>query len=474
MIFVVYLYFVSVCILGIYGVHRSCLLWTARRSKFINQELSNNLDAKVCVQIPLYNEPYVAGRVIDAVANFEYKNLEIQVLDDSNDETIEIVNSRVAYWQDQGINISAIRRPERKHYKAGALSYGLNLTDAEFVAVFDADFVPSPDFLNKTLPHFSDKVAFVQTRWGHLNRNSNILTRAQAILIDGHFVIEHVARYLKAFFNFNGTAGIWRKSAILDAGGWQGDTITEDLDLSYRARLAGYRAVFLKDVVCLSELPETLSAFKSQQYRWMKGSAQVFKKLIRRILTSNLSFTDKVEAFFHLSGNFCYILMLVTALLLVPVSLYRSTHTFAVSPVFELLLFFFTMVSLCWFYISSQTLQNRKLPLLDILVAVILGVGMGAHCAMASLAGIFGEVGEFVRTPKTGVVGSANFKQIFSSQVALIWKHHFKELLLALYLSFGLVKVLFNKGYLTSPFIVLIISGYLMIVVLGTFSRKQA
>lgn len=422
----------------------------------------------VCIQLPVYNEPKVIDRLISAVLKIEYPKdkLEIQVLDDSSDETSSIIDKRVENI-DSSINIEVVRREKREGYKAGALSYGLNKTEAELIAIFDADFIPDKDFLHNTVAYFNDeKLAFVQTRWGFVNRARSLLTKAQSLLIDAHFVIEHTARHGFSFFNFNGTAGVWRKEAIKSAGGWQGDTITEDLDLSYRALLNGYKAIYLKDIVCDSELPEDIEAFKSQQYRWMKGSAQVFKKLIKPILKSDLPFNYKLEAFFHLSANFCYPLMLITGLLSIPASILRSNINFTVGLWFEFLLFFATLGSMIVFYYYSQSLQGRKVSAKDILLAIALGVGIGAHCARASLAGVFSSVGEFVRTPKSGTSDKASevkecvsYREGFSNL-----KSHKKEVIIATYLCFGVLYLLLNKYLLSVPFAMLIVAGYVLVL----------
>ena len=476
-----YVYFISVLLLTVYGLHRTSMLLRLKLNPY-RQPKCPKIDQlpTVCVQIPLYNEPDVAARIINAVSKFDYPNqlFEIQVLDDSTDETVGIVNSEVEKLTKDGVNVEVIRRKVRENYKAGALANGLKQTKAEFIAIFDADFIPSKDFLTKTVPYFIDpKVAFVQTRWEHLNRDYNLLTRAQALLIDGHFIIEHASRFCSSFFNFNGTAGIWRKSAIDNAGGWQGDTITEDLDLSYRARLSGYKAIYLRDVLCLSELPETIVAFKSQQFRWMKGSAQVFKKLIKSILRSKLKKIDKIEAFFHLSANFCYVLMFIAGLLLVPVAAYRSKIYFSIGAWFELFVFFSTFVSLCIFYIFSQTQQGRKVNVLELVSAICLGIGMSAHCSCASISGLRSAVGEFVRTPKTGSLGMQKdmkkswFKFDCIKNLVFL-KHHKKELIISLYFMIALYYVVCCVSLMTAPFVMLILSGYTLILIFALNSNS--
>jgi len=276
----------------------------------------------VTIQLPIYNEMYVADRLIDAVCQIDYPRelLEIQVLDDSTDETQSVAEQAVRRNAARGVDITFIHRTDRSGYKAGALEAALKVAKGEFVAIFDADFIPTPDFLTRTVPFFTDpKVAMVQARWGHINQDYSLLTKIQSILLDGHFVLEHGARNRAGlFFNFNGTAGIWRRTAITDAGGWQHDTLTEDLDLSYRAQLRGWRFVFLPDLIAPAEVPVEMNSFKSQQHRWAKGSIQTCLKLLPRILQSDQPFKVKAEAFFHLSANFNYPLMCVLSVLIAP------------------------------------------------------------------------------------------------------------------------------------------------------------
>lgn len=462
----VFLYFISVGILCLYGAHRSAMVWQLLRTPYRDPQLPTQTRfPRVCVQVPLYNEARVAERVIQAVARLSYPReaLEIQILDDSTDETQTIVDDIVIALQQSNIPVRVIRRTNRSEFKAGALKRGMALSTAEFFAVFDADFIPPKDFLLKTVPYFEDsQTAFVQTRWGYSNRNESFLTRAQAILIDGHFLIEHAARAQKAYFNFNGTAGIWRRAAIEAAGGWQGDTITEDLDLSYRAFLNGWNAVYLRDLVCVSELPGSISAFKSQQYRWMKGAAQVARKLLPRILCSPWTVRQKLEAYFHLTAHFCYVLMVVTAVLLVPVALVRMDFFVFIGFWFELAIFFLTLCSLCIFYCYSQFVQERKIIVRDILSAVVLGTGIAAHCARASLAGLCMRTGEFVRTPKSGAydtIGPILSQPVPERDYRSLLKHK-KEVVMSVYLTLSIVYLSSKTLWLTIPFVLLILSGY--------------
>ena len=318
------LYFFVLLILAVYGWHRYYLVYIYMKHKHEQPVPKATFDdlPVVTIQLPLYNEMYVVDRLIDAVCQIEYprEKLEIQVLDDSTDETRQITELAVRRHALQGADIKYLHREDRTGYKAGALDEGLKVCRGEYVAIFDADFIPKPDFLMRSVHYFTDpKVALVQARWGHINEDYSLLTKIQAVLLDAHFVLEHGSRNRGGcFFNFNGTAGIWRKEAIADGGGWQHDTLTEDLDLSYRTQLKGWQFVFVQDHGAPAELPVEMNAFKSQQHRWAKGSIQTFMKLMPRILQSDQPFKIKAEAFFHLSANFNYPLMVVLSVLMGP------------------------------------------------------------------------------------------------------------------------------------------------------------
>ena len=292
-----------------------------RRQKTLEGQVGPDFDwPTVTVQLPLFNERYVVERLIDAVAALDYpaQKLEIQVLDDSTDDSIELSRERVSYYQQRGLDIKLVRRPVREGFKAGALAYGLARAKGEFVAIFDADFLPAPDFLRQTIPHFRNpKVGIVQTRWTHLNRDFSLLTKLQAFGLDAHFFIEQGGRNAAGFFmNFNGTAGVWRTKTIQDAGGWSSNTLTEDLDLSYRAQLNGWTFVYREDIGSPAELPVAMSALKSQQYRWMKGAAECARNLIVRVLWSpNVPGVRKLHAFFHLFSSSTFLLVFLLAVL---------------------------------------------------------------------------------------------------------------------------------------------------------------
>lgn len=371
----------------------------------------------VLVQLPLFNERYVAERLLRAVARLDYPKeaLRIQVLDDSTDETRWLVRRVVAELAQSGVPISVVSRVDRRGYKAGALGHGLAAApDAELVAIFDADFVPASDFLRRTVPHLvaDPSLGLVQARWGHLNRDTSWLTRAQAVFLDGHFGVEHPGRArCGMFFNFNGTAGVWRRRAIDDAGGWSSDTITEDLDLSYRAQLAGWRFAFVSDVEVPAELPEAPSAFRSQQARWVRGSIETARKHLPRIVRQpGLRLSQRVDAFVHLTNNFAYLFMAALAVLLPVAVVIRDRAGWRVyggQPLLsglDLLTLGLGTAAMLVFYAVGLArtggLGVRRVP--DVLFALCLGAGMSLANAKEVLRGLRSRESEFVRTPKFG------------------------------------------------------------------------
>ena len=353
-------YFFVLIVLAIYGWHRYYLVYLYMRNKGNEPKADRPLDPApvVTIQLPLYNEMYVADRLIEAVCAIEYPRelVEIQVLDDSVDETRSIAELAVRRFAADGVDIKYYHRSDRVGFKAGALEAGLKVARGEFVGIFDADFIPSADFLTALMPHFRDpKVGMVQARWGHINQDYSLLTKIQAILLDGHFVLEHGGRNRSGrFFNFNGTAGVWRRSAIDDAGGWQHDTLTEDLDLSYRAQLRGWRFVFLSDLIAPAEVPVEMNAFKSQQHRWAKGSIQTCRKLLPRLLRAKLPLAVKAEAFFHLTANFNYPFMCVMSILMFPAMVIRYNMGWYEMLLIDVPLFFAATASVANFYMVCQ------------------------------------------------------------------------------------------------------------------------
>jgi cellulose synthase/poly-beta-1,6-N-acetylglucosamine synthase-like glycosyltransferase len=430
----------------------------------------------VTIQLPLYNEMYVAERLIEAVCKLDYpkEKLEIQVLDDSTDETVEIVAKKISFLKTEGMDIVHIRRHSREGYKAGALAYGLKQSKGDFVAIFDADFLPPSDFLKRTLPVFSDdKVGMVQTRWGHVNANYSLFTRLQALFLDGHFLLEHTARYKSgAFFNFNGTAGIWRKKTIEDAGGWSARTLTEDLDLSYRAQLAGWKFVYLPDFVCPAELPVDIHSFRSQQRRWTKGAIQVSRHLLPDIWKANIPFHTKFESTLHLTANIGYLLTVFVAVMLLPSLLFRH-HWFGMGlSILEVLAFASTTLSIGFFYAVAQKELHLdwRWRLKDIPVLMSFGIGMCVNNAAAVLEGLREHESEFVRTPKFNITTRADggIKRNYLKRSPLSWGI---QGLFAGYAGLTFLIAIYIGDWVALPFIALFVGGFSYVAGLSYLHR---
>jgi cellulose synthase/poly-beta-1,6-N-acetylglucosamine synthase-like glycosyltransferase len=461
-------YFFVLIILAVYGWHRYYLVYLYMSNRDKEPKDGPSLDPLpvVTIQLPLYNEMYVADRLIDAVCAIEYPRelLEIQVLDDSTDETRGIADAAVRRWSAQGVDIKYIHRRNRTGYKAGALEEGLKVARGEFVGIFDADFIPTADFLIRLMPHFTDpKVGMVQARWGHINADYSLLTKIQAILLDGHFILEHGGRHRGGrFFNFNGTAGVWRRSAIDDAGGWQHDTLTEDLDLSYRAQLRGWQFVFVPGLIAPAEVPVEMNAFKSQQHRWAKGSIQTCRKLLPRILRSDLPFGVKAEAFFHLTANFNYILMCILSVLMFPSMVIRYNMGWYEMLLIDIPLFFAATFSFCNFYTVCQreihTDWRARIKYVPFLMSV--GIGLSVNNTRAVVEALFNKQSEFARTPKYRIEADADewvgkrYRQSVAVQPLV-------ELALGLYFTATVFYALANQIYGTLPFLVLFQVGFL-------------
>ena len=420
---------------------------------------------RVTVQLPLYNEQNVVERVIDAAAALNYPPdlLHIQVLDDSTDPTVALAAARVAHHAARGLRISHVRRPGREGYKAGALRYGMAETDGEFIAIFDADFVPEPDFLRRTIPHFypDENVGVVQTRWGHLNRDESLLTRLQAFGLDAHFLIEQVGRTQAGYFiNFNGTGGVWRRTCIADAGGWHSDTLTEDLDLSYRAQLRGWRFVYRPEIVAPAELPAAMDALKSQQFRWTKGAAETARKHLGAVWRSAQPLATKLHASFHLLNSSVYVVILFMALLSVPLVFVRAQyHEFR--PVFRLAsVFLLGFVPLVYYYYTAWRLarpagQTGRYPAFFLLFLSV-SMGLSLHNARAVALGWLGRRTPFVRTPKAGLAGTAQ-RRYRTGGVGLLVV---LEGLLAGYFAFGLGAGLYFGDAGLLPFHAMLTAGF--------------
>ena len=467
--FVLATYFFVLVILAVYGWHRYYLVYLYMKHKDEHPVPAGQFEAlpSVTIQLPLYNEMYVVDRLVDAVCLIEYPRelLEIQVLDDSTDETQEIAELAVRRHAAQGVDIKYLHRADRSGYKAGALEAGLRVAKGQFIAIFDADFIPQRDFLTRTIQYFTNpKIAMVQTRWGHVNEDYSLLTKIQAILLDAHFVLEHGSRNRGGcFFNFNGTAGIWRREAIGDAGGWQHDTLTEDLDLSYRAQLRGWEFVFLADHVAPAELPVEMNAFKSQQHRWAKGSIQTFLKLMPIILRSNCSTKVKAEAFFHLSANFNYPLMCVLSVLMAPSMIIRYNMGFYEMLLIDIPLFIAATASVGNFYMVCQRelypdTWTERLKYLPYVMSI--GIGLAVNNTKAVFEALFHKPSEFARTPKYRIEGGSDdwigkkYRQSVAVQPMI-------EFALGLYFTATLFYALANGIYGTVPFLMLFQVGFL-------------
>jgi cellulose synthase/poly-beta-1,6-N-acetylglucosamine synthase-like glycosyltransferase len=397
--------------LSAYGIHRYVIiyLFLKNRKRAVVPAGHFQQLPKVTMQLPIFNEVYVVERLLKSVSEIDYPRdlLQIQVLDDSTDDTRELTASCVENLQSRGFNVELIHRVDRTGFKAGALETGLASAQSDFVCILDADFVPQPDLLRKTIHFFTDpKVGMIQTRWGHLNRGYSLLTRVQAMFLDGHLLLEQTARSRSGrFFNFNGTAGLWRRSCITEAGGWQHDTLTEDLDLSYRAQLAGWKFIFLSDVITPAELPVDMNGFKSQQHRWTKGSIQTCKKLLPTIWRSPLPLTIKIEATAHLTSNFAYLLLACLCVLLHPSSGGPQAGWVRMLLI-DVPIFLTASVSVAVFYVCAQRELHPRTWMKEILLLpclLALGVGLSLNNARAVLEAVFNHKSDFARTPKYGI-----------------------------------------------------------------------
>ena len=450
-------------VLCTYGAHRANLVyqcWLHRRRIQVGErrvDIAEDALPTVTVQLPIFNEATVAARLIAATGKLDYPadKLEIQVLDDSTDETLRIAREAVEALVALGIDAKHVRRPNRHGYKAGALDYGLGTSKGELVAIFDADFVPQADFLRQVVGHFQEpRIGMVQTRWGHMNRDHSLFTQVQALMLDGHHMVENRARFGAGhMFNFSGTGGIWRRAAIDAAGGWQHDTLTEDLDLSYRAQMAGYRFVYRSDVLTPSELPEDISAFRAQQFRWAKGTVQTARKLLKRVVSSKLSLSQRIEACFHMLPHFAYPMMVLLSLLLLPALICMPATDLKTMLLIDLPLCFGATGSIATFYITAEVAQGRsgwgaakRLPAL-----IALGAGLAPHLTAAVYDGLTKMAGEFVRTPKRGSVAGRYFQH---AKLPLV------EIALCLVSAASVLASLKTSHYFATPFAALFTLGY--------------
>ncbi len=466
------------CMLGlmVFGLHRYWQVFLYYRSQSRKMPAPREFAylPRITVQLPMYNECYVAERVIRAACALDYPGnlLEIQVLDDSTDHSAGLCRCICEKLAAEGLSIKYIHRAVRTGFKAGALAEGLQAARGDFIAIFDADFIPQPGMLRDVIHYFTDPdVGCVQTRWGHLNRRHSLLTRCQAVFLDGHFVIEHTARNRTGrFINFNGTGGIWRKTAIEDAGGWQHDTLTEDMDLSYRAQAGGWKMVFLPQIISPAELPPEIVSFKQQQHRWTKGSVQTALKVLPGMLQSNLPMRVKVEALFHLASGIVYPLAVLLSILIFPAFLLTSQNLIGVETVYGqwalMGLFGLLTFSAGTFYVVAQRELGENIITCLLMVPLLMAVGMGISLAnaVAVFEGVFGHSNEFIRTPKYGVSGDES-GQAWKKR-APAFKHRTTwlpaaELALGFYLLACIAAALYlNRAVSCVPFMFIFMTGY--------------
>ena len=460
-------YFISLSILFIFGLHGFIMIFYYNKYRNVKQIPQKDFtpDKAVTIQLPLYNELYVVERIINSVCEINYPKdkLEIQVLDDSTDETTQIVAKLVEKKKNEGFDIHHIRRGTREGFKAGALKEGMRIAKGEYIAIFDADFIPQKEFLNKTLSYFSDdKVGMVQTRWEHLNGDYSILTKAQALALDGHFVIEQTVRNKAGFFiNFNGTGGIWRKSCIEDAGNWEADTLTEDLDLSYRAQLNGWRFVFLKEFTSPAELPSEINALKNQQFRWTKGAIETAKKILPLVWRSKVPLRIKLQATFHLTNNLVFPFILLAAILNVPLIFIKNSGPHELYFAF-MSIFVLAFVGSFMFYLYSQkdirTDWRKKIVLFPLFMAG--SMGFAVNNSRAVFEGLLNRKSEFVRTPKFKVENEKDSwvgKKYTSKKISL---SVIVELIMAVYCFIGILSSIYFMEIAALPFQIMFFLGF--------------
>ena len=480
-------YFVVLVFLASYGIHRYVLVYLYyKHKKNATKEpagqWADEMLPRITVQLPIFNEQYVVDRLVDAVCRMEYPKdkLDIQVLDDSTDETVDVANAVVERYAALGNPISYIHRSNRHGFKAGALEAGMNTAKGELIAIFDADFVPPEDWLMRVVHHFTDReVGMVQTRWTHLNRDYSFLTQVEAILLDGHFILEHGGRSRAGvFFNFNGTAGMWRRQAILDAGGWEHDTLTEDTDLSYRAQLKGWKFKYLQDVECPAELPIEMTAFKTQQARWAKGLIQVSKKVLPRVLRSDAPRRVKTEAWYHLTANISYPLMVVLSTLLLPAMVIRFYQGWFQILCIDLPLFMASTFSVSSFYLVSQKELYPKTWLKTFLYLpflMALGIGLTVTNTKAVMEALLGIKSSFKRTPKYRVEKKSDKAVAARKYRRRLGIIPWIELAIGTYFALTVWYAVSNQNYITVPFLLLFVLGYwttgIMSLLQGRFDR---
>ena len=471
-------HYVLLSVLCVFGLHRFYLTFGALRSYKKPHPTGQFQDLPhLTVQLPLYNEKYVAERLIDAAIALDYPRdlLQIQVLDDSTDETRSLVAESVAHYRNQGFDIEQVLRNDRSGYKAGAMACAFDAVKGEFIAVFDADFVPAPDVLLKMIHHFTDpEIGMVQAQWDYLNRDRSLLTRTQGLMLDAHFGVEQSARFARdVFFNFNGTAGLWRKTAIEQAGGWHADTITEDLDLSYRAQLLGWKFSYLRDVRCLSELPADMSAYKTQQHRWTKGGIEVMLKLWRQIWQAPIKLRTQLEASLHLASNLTHLIILIDCVLfLIPAVMLRQ-NILPYPPLWvDLVMFCFGGLSHLYFYLSAQRILGRSVIEHLLLVPMLMSVTIGLSRSNGTgiLEALTGHKSGFVRTPKLGAAQAPDSTKSGSYFSRISFSGDLVECGLGGIYLFASLWCIVNGVFLALPFLLMFTFGFLYT---GTSSLRE-
>lgn len=481
-----YIVFLSFILVFSLSQANNTLIYLFKRKKHINQELDPSNLPVVTVQLPIYNEKYVIIRLVDAITAIDYPRdlLEIQILDDSTDETVPLARDIVEEYKSEGFDITHIRRQDRKDYKAGALKYGMEISKGEFIAIFDADFLPKPDFLKKTLSYFQDeKVGVVQARWGHINEDYSLLTKLQSFALNAHFTIEQTARNVNShFINFNGTAGIWRKETIDDAGGWEGDTLTEDLDLSYRAQLKGWVFKYLEDVVTPAELPAEMNAVKSQQFRWSKGAAECMRKNLGKVMKAkHLKPSTKIHAFFHLTNSFIWVCMLFAAILLLPIQYCINQYAEMSVLLGFLSIFQISFFLLLFFYFTANIVANQNCPwwkcvliLFAYPVFITFSMGISIYNAIGVIEGYIGKKSPFVRTPKFNIVDQ---KDSFKKKSYVKWNLNsisVIELICLVYFSISAYFTYQLENYHALAFILMMVAGIGIVFCLSAFHHYKA
>ncbi|WP_299004639.1 glycosyltransferase [uncultured Tenacibaculum sp.] len=489
---IITLYTISLVLILLYALAQFNLLINYLKAKK-KQDNSPKFDFSnpseipyVTIQLPVFNELYVMGRLLNNIAKLEYprEKLEIQVLDDSTDESVENTAKQIAELQKTGLDIKHIRRENRQGFKAGALKEGLKTAKGEFIAIFDADFLPKENWLLETVPYFKNpKIGVVQTRWGHINRNYSTLTKIQAFALDAHFTLEQVGRNSQGhFINFNGTAGIWRKECIYDAGNWEGDTLTEDLDLSYRAQLKNWKFKYLENVVTPAELPVVISAARSQQFRWNKGGAENFQKMLKRIFTSkNISLKTKIHGTLHLLNSSMFTCIFLVAILSIPMLYIKNEY--AHLKIYFLVMSFFIISTLiffiCYWFMYKKTYGGGMLNFIKYIGAFFaffsVAMGFSLHNTIAVLEGHLGKKSEFVRTPKFNI---KSLKDSWKNNKYIRKKpslHIIFEGVLTLYFAFGMYSafIVENKGgdFGMFPFHLMLFVGFGYVFYKSLFSK---